>query len=114
MWNGTTLFAVLALFTGCTTTPKVVPNPAQGLSRDIRPTDTPPFFSFLDSMLPWWGPSRSFKQAQKAFRALCVKDDLLNREKATAAVDLLDRALTLPDIKPQEREALKKQYALAQ
>ena len=104
---------MLAVFPGCTTTSKTTKIPAQALTLDLRPTDKPPFFSFLDDMLPW-GSSRSFKQAQNSFKALCVNDDLLNRDSASSAVDLLDRALAQPDIKPQEREALKKQHALSQ
>lgn len=107
------LLAVLALFSGCTTTAKAPTSSAHALSLDLRPTDKPPFFSFVDDMVPW-GPSSSFKQAQKSFKALCVNDDLPNRDSASAAVDLLDRALTQPDIKPQERQALEKQHALAQ
>jgi hypothetical protein len=107
------LLAMLALFSGCTTTAKAPTSSAHALSLDLRPTDKPPFFTFVDDMVQW-GPSSSFKQAQKSFKALCVNDDLLNRDSASAAVDLLDRALTQPDIKPQERQALEKQHALAQ
>ena len=106
------LLALLALFPGCNTTSKTPKSNTQALSLDLRPTDEPPFFFSVDDTVPW-GTSRSFKQVQKSCKALCNQGDLLNRESASEAVDLLDHALTQPDIKPQERQALEKQHALA-
>ena len=104
--------AFTILLAGCVTAP--TSPKSHSISPDnVRPTDKPPFFSFIKDMVPW-GPSKTFKDTQRSFKKLCEKDELVTRETASDAVDLLDHALSQKDIKSNERIALENQRALAQ
>lgn len=97
------------LVNGCATAPK---KPASDIVTPaiVKPSDKPPFTAFLDGVFPW-GPSKTFSQTQRAFSRLCKQGELPDRDSASKAVDLFEKALRQPDLEAQERTALEQHLA---